>query len=200
MLNRTIFLSVLCALMMTPTMSWAASSEWQIDQGHTTIGFKVRHLGLSYVNGHFNKYEAKVMADDTTGRLTGVHAKATVKSIDTGIQKRNEHLHQEDFFYAEKHPELFLKLDRFDWTNNEVKATGTLVMRGVSKPVVFKGELVGTHKVDFGGGPQFRAGYALKTKVNRKDFGLSFGRLAEGVSVVSDDVEIQLDVQIWKKQ
>ncbi len=69
-------------------------------------------------------------------------------------------------------------------------------MRDVTKPVTFTGEYLGATKANFGNGPQTHAGYSLKAKINRKDFGLKFNALAEGVSVVADDVELLIEVEI----
>ncbi len=174
-----------------------AQHQRSIDTNHSEIGFKVKHLGLSYVRGHFDSYTASLESNDA-GKLSSVEATAQVKSINTGIAKRDNHLQGEDFFHAAKYPNLSLSLDRFRWRGDDFKATGTLTMRGIKRKIVFIGERQGTHVVDFGSGPQQRVGYTLRTKVKRSDYGLLFNKLAEGVAVVADEVIIELEVQTTK--
>jgi polyisoprenoid-binding protein YceI len=71
-----------------------------------------------------------------------------------------------------------------------------LTIRDVTKTVTFKGELLGIHEVNFGQGKHMRAGYEATAKINRKDFGLDFNGLAEGLSIASDEIEINLGLEM----
>jgi polyisoprenoid-binding protein YceI len=159
--------------------------EWALDASHSQIGFVARHLGFSKTNGHFNKYDAVVRADPKSAKLASLEATVDAASIDTGIDKRDKHLRSEDFLNTDKFPQLKLTSKSFKWNGNKFTAVVDLTIRDVTKPVTFKGELLGVHKVNFGQGEQLRAGYEASATINRKDFGLTWNMVTEGLSVVA---------------
>ena len=173
--------------------------KWELDKGHSYVGFSVRHLGITNVRGEFEDYEAVIHADPTTGKVTTIEATAKADSVDTGIEGRDNHLKSDDFFNAKKYPTLKLKSKSIEWKGNEVSGVATVTIRNVSKDVKFTGKLIGTQKVNFGDGDQLRAGYELTATINRQDFGLKFNRMAEGVSVVSNQVEIVIEAQASRR-
>jgi polyisoprenoid-binding protein YceI len=170
--------------------------EWSIDPGHSHIGFVAKHLGFTKVNGQFKKFSGKVFADPKTGKIANFEAEADTASVDTGIEKRDTHLKSDDFFNAEKYPQLKLKLKSIKWNGNKFTAKADLTIRDVTKEVPFKGELLGVHMVNFGQGPQQRAGYEATATISRKDFGLKYAAITEGLSVVGDAVDLNLDTEI----
>ncbi len=172
-----------------------APVAWTLDDKHSHIGFSVRHLGISNVKGEFKKFKATIMAG-TDGRITQVEAIAETDSIDTGISGRDNHLKQDDFFSAAKFPELKLVTRSIQWTGDKFTAIVALTIRDKTRPIQFTGEFLGARKFDLGGGPQLRAGYSASAKINRKEFGLSFNKLAEGVSMVGDEVRIDLEIEM----
>lgn len=172
------------------------SVEWNVDPAHSHIGFSARHLGFSKVSGEFKKFAATVHADPKTAKIVSLEATAETSSIDTGIEKRDTHLKSDDFFAAEKYPQLKLALKKINWTGSKFTANTELTIRDVTKPVTFKGELLGTHQVNFGQGPQQRAGYVASATINRKDFGLKWSMITEGVAVVSDNVDLDLAIEM----
>jgi polyisoprenoid-binding protein YceI len=169
--------------------------EWSIDAGHSHIGFVAKHLGFTKVNGQFKKFSGKVFADPKTGKIANFEAEADTASIDTGIEKRDTHLKSDDFFNAEKYPQLKLKLKSIKWNANKFTAKADLTIRDVTKEIPFKGELLGVHMVNFGQGPQQRAGYTATGTISRKEFGLKYAAITEGLSVVGDAVDINLDAE-----
>jgi polyisoprenoid-binding protein YceI len=172
------------------------SVEWTVDPVHSHIGFSTKHLGFSKVSGEFKKFAATVHADPKTAKITSLEATAETSSIDTGIEKRDTHLKSDDFFAAEKYPQLKLALKKINWSGNKFTANAELTIRNVTKPVTFKGELVGTHQVNFGQGPQQRAGYVATATINRKAFGLKWNMVTEGVAVVADNVDLDLAIEM----
>ena len=179
----------------TPAAPNDKSVEWAIDPAHSRIGFTARHLGFSKVEGHFNKFGGTLRADPKTAKITALDAHAETASIDTGIEKRDNHLRSDDFFNAEKYPQLKLHLKSIKWNGNKFTAKTELTMRDVTKEIPFKGELLGVHPVDFGQGLHMRAGYEATATISRKDFGLKYSAIAEGLSVVGDEVTIDLAVE-----
>jgi polyisoprenoid-binding protein YceI len=182
----------------TPAAAASAdkSVEWAIDPGHSHIGFTARHLGFSKVGGQFKKYSGTVRADPKSGKITALEAVVETASVDTGIDKRDAHLKSDDFFNAEKFPQMKLKLKSIKWTGNKFTAKAELTIRDVTKEIPFKGELLGVHMVNFGQGPQDRAGYEAMGTISRKDFGLKYAAITEGLSVVGDAVDLDLETEI----
>ena len=173
--------------------------EWQLDKSHSVIGFSARHLGISKVKGHFEEFEAvSVKADPQSGKIAYVEAVAKAGSVNTGIDKRDGHLRSADFFDADKYPDIRLKTTSITWDGDKISIVTDFTMKGVTRTVTFTGEYLGAVKADFGQGVTQRSGYSVEAVVNRKDFGLNFNMLAEGVSVVSDEVRLQLEVEIWR--
>jgi polyisoprenoid-binding protein YceI len=123
-----------------------------------------------------------------------VDATVRIESIDTGNEKRDDHLRSPDFFDAPNHPEMrFTSTEITNVNGNTFQMKGDLTIRGTTKPVVFETELLGT-AVDNEG--RQRAGFTAATTINRKDFGLTWNRVTEaGGLVVGEDVDITLDIQ-----
>ena len=170
--------------------------EWTVDPAHSQIGFVAKHLGFTKVNGQFKKYTATAHGDPKTAKLAMLEATAEASSIDTGIEKRDKHLKGEEFFNADKFPQLKLVAKSFKWNGNKFTANAELTIRDVTKPVTFKGELLGVHKVNFGQGEQMRAGYEGTATINRKDFGLTWSMVTEGIAVVADPVQIEIAAEL----
>lgn len=172
------------------------SVEWTYDPAHSHIGFIARHLGFSKVEGQFKKSAATIKADPKTAKITALEATAEAASIDTGIEKRDTHLKAEDFFAADKYPQLKLVLKSIKFTGNKFTANADLTIRDVTKTVPFKGELLGVHPANFGQGQHLRAGYEATATINRKDFGLSWSMVTEGIAVVADNIQLDLGIEM----
>jgi polyisoprenoid-binding protein YceI len=184
------------AVLLCSAAAHAQPVPWNLDPAHSHIGFTARHLAFAKVHGEFKKFSAKVEADAKTGKIVKLEAEADAKSIDTGVEKRDNHLRSDDFFGADKFPAVKLVVKDVKWKGKSFTSTVSLTLRDITKDVKFTGTIEGPHSVNFGQGPQQRAGYEAHAKINRKDFGLKFNGLAEGVALVSDDVEIDLEVEI----
>jgi len=191
-------LLVLPLLLLLADPAAAKPEEWTIDKTHSTVGFWVRHLGVAKVRGKFKQFDGKIVADDKTGKVRSVEATARTASIDTGVEKRDAHLQSEDFFAAEQYPELKLVTKNVRWRGKKFTADVDLTIRDVTKTVQAEGELLGTHTVDWGGGPELRAGYYGEAKINRKDFNIRWGKVAEGAKVVSDEVTIVVEIEAYR--
>jgi len=172
------------------------SVEWTLDTSHSHINFVARHLGFSKATGQFKKFAATIKADPKTAKISTLEATAETASIDTGIEKRDAHLRSDDFFNAEKFPQLKLVAKSIKWSGNKFTAQVDLTIRDITKTVPFKGELLGVHQVNFGQGPQLRAGYEATATINRKDFGLKWNMVTEGLSVVADPIQLELATEI----
>lgn len=185
----------LLGLLLVGALRAGEPAAFQLDRSHSTIGFSVRHLGVSRVRGKFGEFSGEIVADPDTGFLTQVSATVAVASVDTGMSGRDDHLKGEDFFAATEFPEMKLATRKITWSEGEFTAEVDLTIRDKTLPVEFRGELVGRTAGMIFGKKQVRVGYSATATIDRQAFGLRFNRLAEGVSVVGNDVKIELEVE-----
>jgi polyisoprenoid-binding protein YceI len=171
-----------------------AQASWSADKVHSKVGFNATHLVVSEVEGAFKDYDVKVSstADDFNG--ADVEFTAKVGSISTGDEKRDGHLKSDDFFNAEKYPELKFK-GKLVKSGGKYILKGDLTIRDVTKPASFDVTYGGTVKA-FGG---TRAGFKLSGKVDRFAYNLKWDKaLDAGGLVVGKEVEIICKVELVK--
>ncbi len=171
---------------------------WQIDPAHSTVGFSVRHMVVSTVHGRFKVFDGTIEIDDANPANSSIEAHAETASIDTSDENRNNHLRSADFFDAEKYPTITFKSTKVEPTgDNTYQVTGDLTMHDVTKPVTFTVERSETIKDPYG---FQRFGLEAKTKINRRDWGLTWGPVLEaGGAVVSDEERLNLDLEATSK-
>ena len=175
-----------------------AVEKWQIDSGHSGIHFSVRHMVVAKVRGHFARWSGAVVAQDgDLGRAT-VDVVIDATSIDTGVADRDAHLRSPDFLDVASHPELTFKGKRVEKQSDErMRVVGDLTIRGATREVVLDVEYAGQTKDPWG---NERAGFAAKTSIDRRDFGLTWNQLLEtGGLVVSDRIDIEIVVEAVKQ-
>jgi len=172
--------------------------DWTLDPAHSRVEFKIRHLGLSWVSGHFKEMKATIQADPATGKVAAVEASASVSSLDTGMSSRDEHLQSPDFFDAASFPEIKAKLKKIDWKGNRFKAVVDLTLRDKTKSLTVDGEYLGVRKANFGKGDELHTGYSMSGVINRQDYGLKFNKVAEGFAVVGNEVKIEIEVEMTR--
>lgn len=183
-------------LLLAASSGHAQTAAWKLDPNHTHVGFTARHLGFAKVRGELTRFSATIEADAKTGKITKLEAEADAQSVDTGVQKRDDDLRSDHFFAAAKYPKLELSLKSIKWKGNAFTATVALTIRDVTKDVKLEGELLGVQKVNFGNGAHLRAAYEAHGKIDRKAFGLNFSGLAEGIAIVGDEVELDLELEM----
>jgi polyisoprenoid-binding protein YceI len=196
-MKNIIGICMTAALFLLPAMAFA--STWQIDPVHTNIQFTVRHLMISNVKGVFHKFNGTFEIDDKDITKTKASATIDTASIDTGIEKRDEDLRSANFFEVVKYPTMTFESKKFAKVGtNKFKMTGDLTMHGVTREVVLDMEGLGTIVKDPWGG--MRRGATLVTRINRKDFGLTYNKVLEtGGVMVGDDVAVNIEVELVKK-
>lgn len=175
-----------------------STTKWVIDPSHTEIEFKVRHLMISNVTGSFKSFEGEVETDGDDFSNAKISFSAKVDSITTGNEQRDGHLKTGDFFELEKYPEvLFTAQGLKKKSDDEYEIEGDLTIRGVTKKVKLSVEAGGIVKDPWG---QTKAGFSVKGKINRKDFGLNWGAVTEaGGVVVSDEVRLSAELEFAKQ-
>jgi polyisoprenoid-binding protein YceI len=171
--------------------AWATT--YALDKEHTTVGFKIRHL-FSNVTGSFDQYEGRFVYVPGQPEQWTVTATIQAASINTKVANRDTHLRSADFFDVEQFPTLTFTSTRVtDATPTTAKLHGTLTIHGVEQPVVFDLDIHGEGKDPWG---NLRSGFTARTRINRKDFGLTWNKTVEtGQLLVGEDVDILLEVE-----
>jgi polyisoprenoid-binding protein YceI len=184
---------------LLPALAMAATSTWVIDVDHSSVQFKVKHLMVSNVKGEFKKFSGTVTMDDADITKSRVDVTIDAASIDTGVAKRDEHLKSPDFFDVAKYPTLmFVSTKVAKAGDNRLKVTGNLTLHGVTREVVLDVEGPNPAVKDMYGNT--KSGASATTKINRKDFGLTWNKALEAGGVaVGEEVLITLDVELLKK-
>ena len=167
---------------------------WEIDASHSSVRFSVRHMMVSTARGHFNVMRGQLHIDEQESAQSRVEAEVDAASVDTGNAQRDAHLRSDDFFDVERYPIITFKSTHVERVSGqEFKVTGDLTIHGVTRSVTFDGEYSGQSNI-MGGQ---RAGLSARTKINRKDFGLTYGTLVEATQgVVGELVTIELDLEV----
>jgi polyisoprenoid-binding protein YceI len=173
------------------TATRTTTNTWKIDKSHSNIDFKVKHLMISTVRGHFREFDATIELDELNPENARVTATIDVASIDTNVPDRDAHLRSDDFFNADRFPRITFdstKLERHGET--EFRMTGNLTMRDVTREVVLDGEFEG-RLIDPWGND--RAAFSAQTEISRKDFNVRWNQALEtGGVAVSDKVKISI--------
>jgi polyisoprenoid-binding protein YceI len=170
----------------TSTSTSTITGTWNVDRSHSSLGFAVRHSGVATFRGEVGEFQGSLDASGGELRLVGTGSAA---SLSTGSPDRDAHLSSPDFFDAERHPELRFESTRIERDGDEVVVRGDLTLRGTTRPVELRGELVGP-VVDAFGTP--RVGLELSGKVDRTEYGISWNApLPGGDLLLSNTVKIE---------
>jgi polyisoprenoid-binding protein YceI len=174
------------------------TTTWNIDPAHTVAEFKVKHMMIANVKGHFSKVSGLLIRDESDPANDRVEATIEAASIETRNEQRDGHLKSADFFHVEEFPTLHFKSTGIRVVGEEeLSVEGDLTIRGVTRKVRFAVEGPTPPAKDPWGNT--RIGISASTKINRKDFGLTWNAALEaGGILVGDDVTITLDAQFVK--
>ncbi len=174
------------------------TTKWVVDPTHSEVQFKVKHLMITTVTGHFKKYDLEVetKGDDFT-TASKILFTADIESIDTNNAQRDGHLRSADFFNGDEHPQIKFEGRKYEKTGDDVKLHGDLTIRGITKPITLNVEFGGIVKDPYG---NTKAGFTVAGKLSRKEFGLVWGAVTEaGQVVVGDEVRIHCEIQLVKQ-
>ena len=171
------------------------SETWNIDASHSSVDFKVRHMGISSVKGSFDSFSGSVIQEND--ELKEVNVDIEVASINTNDEQRDGHLKSADFFDVENNPKMSFKSTAISKNaDGSYAVTGDLSMKGTSKPVSFQAT-IGEAITDPWG--MTRAAAEITGTLNRKDWGLSWNQILEaGALLVGEEVSFNFDVQAVK--
>jgi polyisoprenoid-binding protein YceI len=198
MKNRVPSSLIALALMIAAPLA-ASADTWQIDPVHTTVEFTVRHMMISNVRGLFTKVAGTITAKDSDPGSVKVKATIDTSSIDTRSADRDADLKSANFLDVAKYPTMTFKSKKIEPAGpGKWKMVGDLTLHGVTKEVTLDVEGPTAPIKDPWGNT--RAGASATTKINRKDFGLTWNKALEtGGAVVGDEVTVSIDVEAVKK-
>lgn len=174
----------------TPAPGAASLPVWKIDASHSQLTFSIRHL-VSRVRGQFGVWSGMITADPANWSTASVEVTAEASTIDTNNERRDADLRSPDHFDATANPRITFRSNRITrFAGDSLTAAGDLTIRGVTKPVVFRGQFSGI----MGAPGKRRAGFQAVAVVNRKDYNMMWNRAVEGGNLLGDEVRIELDV------
>jgi polyisoprenoid-binding protein YceI len=165
---------------------------WNVDNSHSEVQFKIKHMVISTVSGYFLDFTAKAESEDDTFQGANFEFEAKIDSINTKNPQRDEHLKSDDFFKSSEFPTM-----KFEGKLDGDKLNGDLTIKGVTKSVSLDADFGGVITDPYG---NQRSGFELTGEINRKDFGLNWDALTEsGGVVVSDKVKLFVNLEFVKQ-
>ena len=184
---RVLFLGLMSSLVLTDA---GFAEKYQIDRSHSTVGFSIRHL-VSRTSGRFNQFSGTIDFDPAAPEKMMIQATIQAQSIDTGNNRRDDHLRGADFFEVETYPTIMFKSTSAMQEGEKIMVMGDLTMHGVTKsialPVTVLG--IGTH-------PQRNtplAGFETEITVLCSDFGIN--SWANFAKVLGDEVRVNITIE-----
>ncbi len=171
----------------------AKPTTWDIDPAHSRVSFNVRHF-FSRVPGTFNTFTGTIVFDPDSPSTGSVQVEIDANSVNTNVEKRDNHLRSADFFDVTKYPKItFTSTGVKDLGGGKLEVAGNLTMHGVTKPVTLAASVLGSGPTM---GGQVRAGFQATTKLDRTEYGIIWNKtLDKGGTMLSNDVDIELDIE-----
>lgn len=176
-------------------------STWQLDPGHSSVEFSVKHMMMTTVRGRFRDIHATLRGDRDHPEDAGVEARIEVASIDTTVEDRDAHLRGPDFFDVDNHPEITFRSTRIvgnppKQEGDQFKVVGELMIRDTKMEVTLDCEYEGRGTDPWG---KTRAGFTFRTEIDRGDWGLKWNQALEtGGVLVANKVRIEGELQFVK--
>jgi len=176
------------------TMGSYAQSQWKVDPYHSSLNFNISHSGISIVNGKFLEYTGSLTTEGEALNNANIEFSVKVKSINTNVVDRDNHLRSADFFEVKKFPDMIFKSTKIlaSGKPNHYLLYGKLTIKDVTKDVIFDVHYGGTVKSNQGE----KLGVKAETTINRFDYNIDFDPTAAGVG---KDVSIVVHGQFAKQ-
>lgn len=167
-----------------------AQTKWTVDPMHSFVNFSVKHMGISFVDGSFKKFDGSVVAAKADLTDAKINFTVEVNSVNTGVEMRDNHLKTDDFFNAAQYPTMTFESTSFKkGKENNYTLAGKLTIRDVTKDVVFAVVYGGTAKDQQG---NTKAGFTATTTVNRLDYNIKYDPTGAGVA---KDIKVTLNLE-----
>jgi polyisoprenoid-binding protein YceI len=168
-----------------------AADAYTVDPVHSSISFKISHVGISFIHGRFNDFSGTFTIDKDDPSKSSFALSVKVESVDTNNQKRDEHLRNADYFNAKQFPAMTFQSTSVKVVKGGYEATGDLTLHGVKKPVTLTLE-GGDKTVEFPKGMQ-RIGFVTNLVIKRSDYDMK-----TSLDALGDDVHIDIGVEAAK--
>jgi polyisoprenoid-binding protein YceI len=196
-MKRWIMILFFCLALCTPSIAGAAT--YQLDTDHSSIQFKIRHLTVSNVTGNFSKLKGAASVEGEDLATLKIEVTIDAASVDTGHQKRDEHIRTADFLDVAKYPTItFVSKKVVKADAGKLRITGDLTLHGVTREITVDLEGPTPEIKDPWG--NFRRGATGTARIDRRDFGITWNKaLDTGGLVVGNEVSIQVDIEWVRK-
>jgi polyisoprenoid-binding protein YceI len=191
--------SALIVALLLSASSVFAQTTWELDKVHTNVMFTVSHMVVAEVTGSFKDFDASISGSKADYSDAQATMNIKVASISTDNEKRDAHLRSDDFFAADKFPEIAFKSKSFKKTGeNTYKITGDFTMRGVTKTIELDAKYKGEVSDPWG---NIKSGWKVTGSIDRTDYGVNWNKAIEaGGFVVGKTVELTINAEFAKKK
>lgn len=163
-----------------------------VDGGHSSVLFRIKHLGVAYTYGRFNELKGTVVYDEGDPSASSIEIEVDASSIDTNSKDRDQHLRSPDFFSVKEHPSITFVSTEVKEAGDGLAVAGKLTLHGVTKTVMAKAMLVGAADTAMG----FRRGFVAELTIDLTDFGMTF--LQQRPGAVGPEVDITISLECTK--
>lgn len=185
---------------MTATATQPETTTWTIDPAHTSVEFSATHMMITTVRGRITDVRGAITVDEQSPARSSVQVELGAKSLSTGVEQRDQHLHSADFLDAENYPTISFKSRRIEGARAQegarFKVTGDLTIRGTTREVTLDTTYEGRGKDPWGGE---RLSFSATTRIDRREFGLTWNQALEaGGILVSNEIRLTIDAQAVK--
>jgi polyisoprenoid-binding protein YceI len=168
------------------------ANGWRIDMSHSAVSFRVRHLGISWVNGRFTRWSGELVYDPANPTAASVTARIATATVDTENERRDNDIRSGNSLAVDSFPEMTFVSRRVEMVDDtHLRVIGDLTIRGVTRPVTLDTEVLGS----LAGQRGKRVAFTATTTINRMDFGVAFNALMEGAQIVGNEVRITIDIE-----
>ena len=183
--SRPAGLGLVLGLLFSGAFLQAAPETYKIDPVHSSVDFKIRHLGISWVSGIFKEFEGTLIYDETNAAASTIEVMVKASSVDTNSEMRDAHLKKPEFFNVDKFPALTFKSTKVEkLPSGHLKVNGDFTLLGVTKPIEFEVEVSGPVQGMKG---ETRRGGETEFEIKRSDYGMK-----EMVGPIGDEAKISL--------
>jgi polyisoprenoid-binding protein YceI len=181
--------TILALIVLTSSLAQAASTTYKVDPAHSFALFRIKHMDVGHVYGRFNEPNGTITLDDADPTKSSFTLELQTQKVDTGIQKRDDHLRSPDFFNVKQFPTIKFKSTSVKKTDKGYEVTGDLTLHGVTKPITFNLEQTGQGAM----GPRQIIGFETTLDLKRSEFGMN-----NMIGPAADDVRLIISLEAGK--
>jgi len=181
--------TILALVFLTSTFSYGAATTYKVDPAHSFVIFRIKHMDTGHVYGRFNEPNGTVTVDDADPSKSSFTLELQTQKVDTGVQKRDDHLRSPDFFNAKQFPTIKFASKEVKKTDKGYELTGDLTMHGVTKSITVSMEQTGQGSM----GPRQIIGFETTVDLKRSDFGMK-----NMIGPAADDVRLIISLEAGK--